>query len=299
MKRFTLFSLSFLLFAFLFTFFAPQQAQACIDPDTTVTIHCDYDSNYTDIMITVSNIRLFTASPNQFCSCAVTSWTSIFSQIQYVAFVDSGTFNPIGFDPWTPSANATNAWESVLATGNWNGFVAQVAAGGALPGVPVDLIIRASLPPGYTFGMLDSALVISQLGSDEWDDTNQTLANSHQEIHGFWENGGPTYTEISPSSTFFEDVDNNILAALDPDWNQPPAVTLYPNPATDRVRIQLGEALHRYGEIELRDMQGRLIQALTPSSAVLEIETGKLNSGLYFLRVETDQGKVTRKLIIQ
>lgn len=287
-------------FLFLCFTFNSHSAQACVDPDSIV-VRTAYDTTYQNIAITVSNIRLFTASPTQFCSCAITSFTNVFSNILYVAFVDSGTTNPVGFKPWTQSANASSAWESVISTGNWNGFVSQIASATS-PGTPVELIIRAELPAGYTFSLLDSAIVVSRLGTDEWDNDNQTLSNSHQEIYGFWERGGPSYTAISPDSSYFDDLDNNITTSISRLRNAEAFVSLFPNPATDRLRIEVDEAYQQIDEIRLLDIRGRAVRTLVSagsSSMEMDVDLSPFKPGVYLLEVHTDEGILTRKLVIE
>jgi hypothetical protein len=124
-------------------------------------------------------------SPGQSCSCGLQSWTSIFSNIYYVAFVDSGTDNPVnGFPIWVPDVNANNSWASATASPGWKGFVSDVTAT-LSSGSPVELVVYATVPAGYTLLVADSALRSSQIGADEWDKAGDSLANTHQSTTSF------------------------------------------------------------------------------------------------------------------
>ena len=67
-------------------------AEACVrpTPDTLVRTTFRYDSALTELELRISNLRFMTESPGKFCSCALTSWTTVFTELKYVAFVDSG-----------------------------------------------------------------------------------------------------------------------------------------------------------------------------------------------------------------
>ena len=283
-------------------FLLTTPTKACVDWHTTVFVTCHYDTvNFTDIAITVSNLRLFGGNPNEFCSCAITNWTNIFSQINYVAFVDSGTTNPLpGFDVWNADANATNSWESVLATGDWSGYVSSVNGAGLPAGQAVELIIRASLPMGYTFSLIDSSLTVTQLGTDEWDNTNQTLANSHQSITGFWTGGQPTYI-AEYSSTYFDDLDNAILTSV-ADRLEEKLIEVGPVPAKDRLYVHLRNDNFILETAEVFNMSGQKVMEIPLAglhSGRMELDVSAYPNGVYFLKLQTQQGVQTEKIVIQ
>jgi len=179
------------LLIFLFTTLTQYNtALACVDyhptpPPIVVTI----DSNLNRLCIRVQNLNIFGGTQGQFCSCALSSFTNIFSNIYYVAFVDSGTSNPInGFDIWQNQSAATNAWSGVLPGSDWSGFVAEVTDS-LVAGLAVDLLIYANLPAGYTtncldssFICLDTALTQTSFGTDEWSANGDSLTGNHQSV---------------------------------------------------------------------------------------------------------------------
>ena len=296
MKVFTKLLLSCsLLFSFLLI--STQKSKACVDYHTTVFVTCHYDTtNFTDIAITVSNLRLFGGNQNDFCSCGITNYTNIFTNIQYVAFVDSGTTNPVaGFDVWNANANASNAWESVLATGDWQGFVTGVNGNGLTPTAPVELIIRASLPLGYTFSILDSNLTVSQIGTDEWSDTQQNLTASHQSISGFW--SGTSYVAEQLGSTYFTDLDNSILVGNKPAM-ETAGFDLYPNPAIDQINLLVHDYHVLQPQIELLTATGQRLD-FQPSfqGNLMNLDISDLPAGIYFVRMNTEIGLSTKKFV--
>ena len=66
------------------------------------------------------------------------------------------------------------------------------------------------------------------------------------------------------------------------------SVSLYPNPSSDYVFLNLGSN-DSPANVELYDMQGRLISTLKSSAPVLKWETTPLVNGLYFFRVQRGQ----------
>ncbi|NND76925.1 MAG: T9SS type A sorting domain-containing protein [Flavobacteriales bacterium] len=278
-----------------FTILQNEKANACVDHATTVTVTCHYDTtNFTDIALTVSNLRLFGGNPNEFCSCAVTSWTDIFTDISYVAFVDSGTTIPVpGFDPYVADANATSAWESVLATGGWSGFVSEVNGNGLTANAPVELIIRASLPPGYTYSILYSSFEENYLGTDEWDNTSQDLANSHQNLLFL---DIPTFIVVNDGSTYFTDLDNAILTNVEMLGAE--KIKIYPVPATNEIRIQLNQA--EIENLSIYSISGQLINshdltAFRDEEYTLDIR--EYSSGIYHVLLRSSSGIVTEKFM--
>ena len=87
-----------------------------------------------------------------------------------------------------------------------------------------------------------------------------------------------------------QDQVNNIA---EPEWAQGLRIT--PQPANERIHVQL------YGEVwperlELRNMQGQLLQSVNRQSY---IEVAETPSGLYFLQIKTNKGQVARLVVIQ
>ncbi len=71
-------------------------------------------------------------------------------------------------------------------------------------------------------------------------------------------------------------------------------VSLYPNPVQNLLNLQSQVSLK---SIEVYDILGKLV--LEKQSVVNQINLSKLASGLLFIKIETDQGVVTKKIIKQ
>jgi Secretion system C-terminal sorting domain len=288
---------SILLLTLLCLLFANQRLAACVQPHDSVLVRVHYETpGNTDVSITLSNLLLATGTPNEFCSCGITNVTSIFTNILYVAFVDSGTTNPYpGFDVWDASAPAANAWNTVLTTNDWSAFVSHVNTSGLTINTPVELIIRARLAPGYTYSILDSALYISQLGTDAYDNNLQVLGNMHQDISGL--HGPHTLIPEGPGSTYFATLDAALMTGrAAPQATYP--LDIYPVPARDRVTVSLPNPLSAIHGLEIYDATGKRLfsqTGLKSHSEVVDVST--LPDGVYFLKVQTADGIQTRKFL--
>ena len=86
------------------------------------------------------------------------------------------------------------------------------------------------------------------------------------------------------------------------------SITLYPNPANDVVNVQCTMNNVQMEGIEVIDVYGKIIttvgtrfiaSAQSPASAPIRINVSGLANGMYFVRVTTDEGTVTKTFIKQ
>ena len=74
-------------------------------------------------------------------------------------------------------------------------------------------------------------------------------------------------------------------------------VSLLPNPANNEVVIQLTESME--ADIRVFDMAGKLViyKPNTTINGRHTLDISKLNTGIYFVRMNSDFGTVTKRLI--
>lgn len=70
-------------------------------------------------------------------------------------------------------------------------------------------------------------------------------------------------------------------------------ISLYPNPAANRVTIEAGETI---SEASIYNMSGRLIYNKLFNTTKIDIDLQQFNQGLYLVKVETGNGTYTKKL---
>lgn len=69
-------------------------------------------------------------------------------------------------------------------------------------------------------------------------------------------------------------------------------VKLYPNPATDRVVVELAQP--NFNAIQLLDLQGRILREVSLSGLRNEVDLQGLAPGLYLYRLQSADGEITR-----
>jgi len=103
-----------------------------------------------------------------------------------------------------------------------------------------------------------------------------------------------------PTQTFNIVVDEDaVVNTQAPELEQ--TLTVYPNPATDQVTVDLGFPLNSPLNVEIFNLQGQRIQQLAYDLAPLQLQFNISNwvSGVYLLHFRSQQGRVTRKLIVK
>lgn len=74
-------------------------------------------------------------------------------------------------------------------------------------------------------------------------------------------------------------------------------ISIYPNPASDVLHVNVGGI--QEGEIQLLDMTGRLFLDHELNSKVSTFDVSDYAAGSYILRVSTDEGAFSKKLLIK
>jgi hypothetical protein len=78
----------------------------------------------------------------------------------------------------------------------------------------------------------------------------------------------------------------------------PENISVFPNPATDLVEIYLRENTAIRG-LELIDITGNVIRIENNLEAKASLDVSKYSTGIYFLKVHSDKGSFTTKLLIE
>jgi hypothetical protein len=75
-------------------------------------------------------------------------------------------------------------------------------------------------------------------------------------------------------------------------------ITVYPNPATDNININLVKTTGKT-TVSIIDLQGRAVyEAPYEGSQLVSIPVSSIPNGMYFVRVQSEQGTVTEKISI-
>ncbi len=77
-------------------------------------------------------------------------------------------------------------------------------------------------------------------------------------------------------------------------------VRVYPNPAKETIKLKFtNKGLLSNALISIFDINGKLLLTTKPKSLITTINTDKLKSGLYFMKIRSKYGIVTKKIIIR
>jgi hypothetical protein len=281
MKKIYLFLLTVLL--------GTSTSIACVDYHQPNPITAKYNPTLTQLELTVHNLNIFAGADGDFCTCGVISaYESLFNGIYYVAFVDSGTTNPIqGFAPWVANQSASEAWQvHTSSVAPWNAFVAGVIDE-MTPGLAVELIIRLNVPEELqNFQFLTEVLSGSSLATDEWDAENETLAQSHLSISAF-------------GLITFLLVDDSYFSTSVPESENGSYFNVYPNPSEGQVLIDFNQ-IHPNQSIEVIDVKGQVIQTFAATELIrMELNLTSLVSGYYYLRLRSNNSiKAIERVVI-
>ena len=77
------------------------------------------------------------------------------------------------------------------------------------------------------------------------------------------------------------------------------SVTLYPNPAKEVVHVQctMNNAQWDGASVEVLDVYGKLLQTVQMTSETTVLNVSGLADGMYFVRVTTEAGSVTKTFV--
>jgi pimeloyl-ACP methyl ester carboxylesterase len=77
-----------------------------------------------------------------------------------------------------------------------------------------------------------------------------------------------------------------------------PEIDIYPNPATDKLSVRITSLPSQHFNLFIFDLQGRLLLKQSIQSEE-ELNIATLNSGMYFLLIQSDKVNVRRKLVVE
>ncbi|HOS17043.1 MAG TPA: T9SS type A sorting domain-containing protein, partial [Bacteroidales bacterium] len=71
---------------------------------------------------------------------------------------------------------------------------------------------------------------------------------------------------------------------------------IYPNPATTQLSIDYGDYIIK--DVKIYDVTGRCIKQEEVNLNRISIDVSDLHRGIYFLKINTEKGSLTRKVHI-
>ncbi|WP_375446812.1 M4 family metallopeptidase [uncultured Fibrella sp.] len=116
-------------------------------------------------------------------------------------------------------------------------------------------------------------------------------------VRAFQEGNSQTYAATPVDRTFAVKAAPVVILGIEPDWAN--EVRLFPNPSRSRVTVELPAGI-TWQAVDLVSTSGAVMQQQRntgTSIGTLSVELGTLPSGLYVISIETNQGRVQRKVL--
>jgi len=113
--------------------------------------------------------------------------------------------------------------------------------------------------------------------------------------------GTPTDPEIECNGTTTIIVDSNLDTDTEDTENDIYDMTVYPNPAKTKIYLDVASPLTQTVQVKLTSLDGRIIKnstaQLSNSVQTIGFNIVDLDSGMYLIHVQSDQGISTRKFV--
>ncbi|MGM0565769.1 MAG: C25 family cysteine peptidase [Bacteroidota bacterium] len=151
------------------------------------------------------------------------------------------------------------------------------------------------------------------------DDPHIELINNTEHADVFvWDFGdGNTTSESDPSHTYEENDDytitltaENVCGPVSAEQNiqiktvgYPETLIddfkIFPNPASDKITVSWDSRSYSIEKIELNSVSGKTVKVVSPGKEHrISIQTGNLNSGVYFIKIKTANQTFLKKIVL-
>jgi hypothetical protein len=129
-------------------------------------------------------------------------------------------------------------------------------------------------------------VVIGNTTETSYTDVIYVSGQYHYYVTAVYENG----EESDPSNTILVDVLTGVDEYL------ADAINVYPNPATDVVNVKSDVQIN---SVKVYNYAGQAIVNEVVNSMMYQLNTSQYQSGIYFFQIETDEGTISKRIIIQ
>ena len=132
--------------------------------------------------------------------------------------------------------------------------------------------------------------LIGSTTSTDYTDDNPIYASCNYTVYAVWDNNCSQGVSVTLPSVVAVPTNESSLF-----------MTLYPNPATDIVRVQLSDQMSAFSnaEIQLFDMYGKLLQSVPVTEETTQLDFTQYASGLYLVKAVADGEVVAVQKVIR
>ena len=182
-----------------------------------------------------------------------------------------------------------HVYKSTDAGTNW------FAIDNGLPDVPTNTILIDELNPDDIYVGNDLGVYYSENGGGSWELFSDELPEA---VMIYDLNNSPSNRKIRIAThghgIYQRNYVNDFLA-VDEIAISNSSISLYPNPASERVNISIVENSSPIQSIQLYDINGKLIRDL--GSSKREFNIASLSNGMYFIKISSITGSITKRLL--
>lgn len=108
--------------------------------------------------------------------------------------------------------------------------------------------------------------------------------------------GYSLYKTANGGGPLLEQVGHQVFLGTDENVKQPYNLSIYPNPTTNQISISANQIIQ---EINIVDLNGRLVYSESTNGLNTTIQVGTLSTGVYVVHVKTKEGSIRRKIVKQ
>ncbi len=189
----------------------------------------------------------------------------------HLIFLPGG--NSLHYDGWISNVYTTpnNCAAQIKVTGAW----------------PTMLKVRSGPSTTYTIidQVADNQIFVASSNASGW--YNYFTSASSNVTNG-WSSG--SYLQLYDPC--------NIITHNDQTESIEPVISIYPNPASDKVVIEL-PVFNEVSSVSIFDHTGRIVLQQDCVSSVFEIDISQLANGMYFIRLDINEELMIKKLMKQ
>ncbi len=283
----------------------------CSDYDVRVRAVCSAGvySNYTSTVNfttpTPSPINLQVPTASITDQSVVVNWTAGGTETQWIV-----EYKLTSSTNWTTSNILTNTTFPIVTLQCNSSYQVRVKAicGTHESAFTTPVTFSTLACPGFTiiasansFGTISpSGTVTVNAGANQ---TFTFTPNANATIDSLIIDNGAPIAHTQSTYTFNNVIANHTIVAIFKDHtgieesalNQ--MVALYPNPTNSYIDLRLNETQLQVKECKLYDIYGKLLKVVPINSDITRVDVSEIANGVYFVRMDSEKGTITKKFV--
>lgn len=215
------------------------------------------------------------------------------------------------------NAGATYLWNtgaqtSSIGASQTNQYnVVVTNAYGCVQSDTINLTVNPLPVAGFTYSVVDSTATFSNNAqyatTFSWNFGDGNFSNAPNPIHTFPAGGGTFTIQLAVTNGCGTDVSTQVITitpiGIDEKNAQAFGVSLFPNPTSDRVNINVNMEEANRLSIDVYDYTGKHLERIIDENRpggfqYIWYSTQNLSSGMYYIEIQSGDKRMTKKLIV-